>query len=176
MRWGADGTAAVLPWGCDATTSQDGAGDGRLRAVEIRDATSGDAARVAELLTALGYTSAPGELCERLDALGDADRVLIAGDCAGLVALHRVPNLPEGGSFTRITALVVAPRRRRNGVARALLDAAERAARDWGSAFLEVSSGRRPERDAAHRLYQASGFRDTEPHSVRYRKPLGPPD
>jgi hypothetical protein len=38
--------------------------------------------------------------------------------------------------------------------------------------MLKVSSGRHPERDAAHRLYPAAGFEDAGGVSVRYRKVL----
>ena len=42
----------------------------------------------------------------------------------------------------------------------------------WGCDLLEVSSGRRPERDAAHAAYRAAGFADAADRSVRYRKEL----
>lgn len=38
--------------------------------------------------------------------------------------------------------------------------------------LLEVSSGRRPERDPAHAFYRAAGFADTGERSVRYWKRL----
>ena len=59
-----------------------------------------------------------------------------------------------------------------DGVATALLAAAEQRAREWGCDLLEVSSGRRPERDPAHALYRAAGFADTGERSMRYWKRL----
>jgi hypothetical protein len=41
-----------------------------------------------------------------------------------------------------------------------------------GCALIEVSSGRRPEREPAHALYRAAGFADTAERSVPYWKPL----
>ncbi len=61
---------------------------------------------------------------------------------------------------------------RGRGVARALLAAAEDTARGWGCDAIEVSSGRREERTAAHALYRDAGFTDTAERSARYWKPL----
>jgi GNAT superfamily N-acetyltransferase len=140
--------------------------------MEVRQAHGGDAEVIARLLGELGYPSAPDQVRERLHALSDADRVLLAGDGTGLVALHRIPRLAEGGQFARVTALVVSEEQRGKGVARRLLEEAEHAARAWGCDLLEVSSGRRPERDAAHAAYRAAGFADAADRSVRYRKEL----
>jgi GNAT superfamily N-acetyltransferase len=139
--------------------------------VDIRCAQPQDAAAVAGLLRHLGYPAEPSLVEARLRSLGDADCVLITE--GGLIALHRIPRLAEGGAFARITALVVAPGQRGSGIATALLAAAERTARHWGCSLLEVSSGRRPGREAAHAFYQAAGFTDTNPRSARYWKRLG---
>jgi len=141
--------------------------------VEIRSAAPPDAPAIAGLLTELGYPATPEDVTERLNALirSDADCVLLVP--GGLIALHRIPRLAEGDVFARITALVVAPERRGQGVGRVLLDAAEEVARGWGCTLLEVSSGRRPERRAAHAFYRAAGFEETESRSVRYWKRLG---
>ena len=80
-----------------------------MRMTEIRPAGVDDVAVVARLLGELGYAASAEEVAARL---GETDVVLLAGDGAGLVALHRVPRLAEGGSFTRITALVVAAEHR----------------------------------------------------------------
>jgi GNAT superfamily N-acetyltransferase len=140
--------------------------------VKVRQAHEGDAEVIARLLEELGYPSPPAQVRERLHALSDADLVLLAGDGAGLVALHRIPRIAEGGQFARITALVVREGWRGQGVARRLLEEAEGAARAWGCQLLEVSAGRRPERDAAHAAYRAAGFADAADRSVRYRKEL----
>ena len=140
--------------------------------MKVRQGHGGDAEVIARLLGELGYPTPPDQVRERLHALSDADRVLLAGDGAGLVALHRIPRIAEGGHLARITALVVGEEQRGRGVARRLLDGAERAARAWGCDLLEVSSGRRRERDAAHAAYRAAGFADAADRSVRYRKEL----
>jgi GNAT superfamily N-acetyltransferase len=123
----------------------------------VRRADEADADAVVALLRELGYSSSPDDVRARL---GETDAVLLAEEGAGLIALHRIPRLAEGGSFARITALVVAPERRGEGVGRTLIAAAEEVAREWGCALLEVSSGRRPE------------LRRHGERSVRYRKRL----
>ena len=138
--------------------------------VDVRPAELQDAPAIAELLTDLGYPSGPSEVEQRLSRLDHADRVLVTD--GGLVALHRLPRLAEGGPFARITALVVAPRDRGKGIGRALLSAAEEVARSWGCDLIEVSSGRRPERLAAHAFHGAAGYEHTGVHSVRYWKQL----
>jgi GNAT superfamily N-acetyltransferase len=134
----------------------------------IREARPGDASAAAALLAELGYPAEARAVEERLRALTDADAVLLAD--GGLIALHRIPRIAEGGAFARITALVVAPAARGRGLATALLAAAEDVARGWGCDLLEVSSGRRLERDPAHAFYAATGFADTRDRSTRYWK------
>jgi GNAT superfamily N-acetyltransferase len=127
---------------------------------------------ISNLLAELGYPVSGEEVARRLDALGPDDLVLLADAGAGLVVLHRIPRFAEGDPFVRITALVVRGQERGSGVGRALLDAAEEAARQWGCSLIEVSSGRRPERERAHRFYRAAGFTDASSRSVRYWKRL----
>jgi GNAT superfamily N-acetyltransferase len=142
--------------------------------LKIREAQSDDARLIAALLADLGYPTEPEAVRSRLAALGDGDLILVRDDGVGLITLHRVPRLAEGGAFARITALVVARAYRGQGIARGLLVAAEQVARRWGCDLLEVSSGRRPERAEAHKLYLANGFSDTAGRSVRYWKRVPP--
>jgi GNAT superfamily N-acetyltransferase len=138
--------------------------------MDVRPATDVDAAEIAALLTALGYPAQPLEIRRRLALLEESDAVLLT--VGGMVALHRIPLLAEGGAVARITALVVAPDRRGAGIGRELLAAAEQVARRWGCDLVEVSSGRRQERESAHRFYRAAGFEDTATRSTRYWKRL----
>jgi GNAT superfamily N-acetyltransferase len=142
----------------------------RLTDVPIRSANQHDAAAIAALLADLGYPTAPEEVRRRLARLGDGDRVLIAD--GGLIALHLVPRIAEGGPLARITALVVGSAHRRSGLGRALLAAAEHVASEWGCTQLEVSTALRPERAAAHAFYRTAGFDDSSTHSARYWKRL----
>ena len=144
--------------------------------MRVRDAGPADAEAISRLLSELGYPAAPAEVGERLQSMTVDDRVLVADDGrTGLVALHRVPRLAEGDSLARITALVVTADGRRRGVASALIAAAEDVARAWGCSLVEISSGRRPEREEAHALYGSLGYRDSAEQSVRYWKVLAEP-
>jgi GNAT superfamily N-acetyltransferase len=178
MRQRSDAASGASPrWHFDCPQRQQAGWEATYRwpacetqRVKIREAQSDDAGAIADLLADLGYPTAPEAVRSRLGALGDGDLVLLADDGVGLIALHRVPRLAEGGAFTRITALVVARSYRSRGIARGLLAAAEQVARRWGCDVLEVSSGRRSERADAHALYSAAGFSDTSARSVRYWK------
>ena len=57
--------------------------------MKVRQAHGGDAELIARLLGELGYPTPPGRVRERLQALTDADRVLLAGEGAenGIAAL-----------------------------------------------------------------------------------------
>lgn len=78
---------------------------------------------------------------------------------------------PSTGPYLRITALAVAEHARGNGVGRRLVRAVESFGVDNGCRWVELTSGRRPDREAAHRFYPAMGYQDTG--HVRYRRPLG---
>jgi GNAT superfamily N-acetyltransferase len=141
--------------------------------MEVREATAADAEAVSRLLSELGYPATARAVSERLDLLTNWDRVLVTGDGrSGLVAVHRIPRLAEGDGVARITALVVAADARRHRVATALIAAAEDVALEWDCSLMEVSSGRRPQRDAAHAFYEALGYTDAAQSSVRYWKVL----
>jgi GNAT superfamily N-acetyltransferase len=112
------------------------------RSVRVREATREDAAAVAQFLDELGFPADPGTVTRRLAGLGPNDVVLIAD--GGLVALHQIPLLAEGGALARITALVVSSAQRRAGLATDLLAATEGVARRWGCDRIEVSSAGGP--------------------------------
>ena len=71
----------------------------------------------------------------------------------------------------RLTALVVSWAHRRQGVARVLVTAVLRRARELGREGVELTSGMRSEREAAHAFYLDLGFDRT---SHRYWLPLRP--
>ena len=77
--------------------------------------------------------------------------------------------LHEDGSWCRLSALVVGEQSRRAGIGRKLVAAVEERARAAGCRYLEVTSGERPEREAAHAFYEAIGL---EQVSRRYLKEL----
>lgn len=148
--------------------------------VLVRPAVADDAQPVVELLDHLGYHAEVEVVRQRLASRASSmdDSVAVAvpsagGRPLGVVAAHVVPLLAEStDGFVRITALSVAPSAARQGVGRQLVEFVEDVARQRGLELLEVSSGRRPERDDAQRFYPAVGFHDTSAEAVRYWKPL----
>ncbi len=141
--------------------------------VAVRDATASDAVAVVDLLAELGYPVDEASAEKRLATSGSG--VLVAergGSVVGVIGYHAIPLVAEDGCFVRITALSVTKSERGRGAGRALVAMVERRARALGALELEVSSGRRPERDAAHAFYPALGFADVAPASIVYRKPL----
>ena len=142
--------------------------------MRIRTAIPADAEPVAALLAELGYPSAPDAIAARLAGMAadSASCALVAEEgveLLGLASLTVMPLLHEDGGWARISALVVAEERRRGGLGRALVAAAEDEARARGGRWVEVTSGDRPDREAAHRFYTALGY---EQVSRRFRKAL----
>jgi len=143
--------------------------------VTIRSAELTDAPRIAELLTALGYPADADAVHERLAYwLPDqASKVLVAdldGMVAGCISLHAIPYLERTGRWLRIESLVVEAGRRRAGAGRALVDAAEQLARQWGCVLIEVTSKR--SRADAHAFYRRLGFSDVCDQAGRFTKEI----
>ena len=116
--------------------------------LSIRTAQSSDVDGLAELLKASGEAVARNSLASRLDALQDQPGALLIADewgpPSGLIAVHWHAVLTADLKVGWISALLVDPARRRNGVARLLLKAASQAARSAGCGELVLSSPTEP--------------------------------
>jgi GNAT superfamily N-acetyltransferase len=139
----------------------------------IRQVKPEDTARVAELLTQLGYPASADEVAQRLGYWLDdpLSRVLVAerdGQVIGCLSVHAIPYLERTGRWARIVSLVVDSAARRSGVARSLVQAAEETARRWDCLAVEVTSSRR--RDDAHACYKQLGYADACDTSARFFK------
>jgi len=112
--------------------------------LSIRTANSGDADGLAELLRTAGEIIPRDRLASRLAVLLDQPgAVLIAdewGPPSGLIVAHWHAVLTADLKVGWISALLVAPERRRNGVGRLLLKAASQAARSAGCGELALTS------------------------------------
>ena len=110
--------------------------------LSIRTAQAGDVEGLAELLENGGLTIARDRLASRLSAvLAQPGSVLLAdewGPPSGLIAVHWHAILTTDLKVGWISALLVDPARRRNGLARLLLKAASQAARSAGCGELVV--------------------------------------
>lgn len=131
-----------------------------MAAIAIRAMQAGDADRVAELLTQLGYPTDGGEIGRRFDRIhGERNHALLVADEGGApigwmhVAVH--PYL-ESDAMAEIVGLVVADGYRSRGVGKALVDAGESWAAAQGCEALRVRS--RIVRERAHAFYERNGF------------------
>ncbi|CAN5205102.1 hypothetical protein BH10PSE3_BH10PSE3_01740 [soil metagenome] len=97
---------------------------------------------MVDLLKAAGETIAREKLASRLSALQDQPGALLIADewgpPSGLIAIHWHAVLTSDLKVGWISALLVDPERRRNGVARLLLKAASQAARSAGCGELAL--------------------------------------
>lgn len=131
--------------------------------LSLRPARPSDADAIAPLLDELGYRTAAADVRARLSRLLTRDDagVLVAeidAEPVAVAAFQIIELLERPQPQCRITALVVHSDARRRGVASALLDEVEAAARSHGCFRLEVTT--QPHRSDAHKLYAALGFHE----------------
>lgn len=129
--------------------------------MRLRDATAGDAAVVAALLTELGHPTEMADVPSRLSAVtSEGGAVILAVDAhdhaLGLMCLARHAVLHSPGPIAYITALVAASAARRRGVGQLLVAAAKEWALQRGCVRLSVTSAER--RSDAHAFYPACGL------------------
>jgi GNAT superfamily N-acetyltransferase len=128
--------------------------------VTIRTARANDVAALADLTTQLGYPTHAAELAERLALLAGEDHtVLVASgeDDRPLGWIHVAVEVGlERGRVAVIRGLVVDERHRHDGIGAALLEDAERWARERRVTQMIVRS--RIARTRAHRFYEREGY------------------
>jgi [ribosomal protein S18]-alanine N-acetyltransferase len=126
--------------------------------VTIRPATTDDAAAVTALESSIFGTDAWSEASVRDELTGERRTALVA--CDPDVIGYAVTAL--AGDTTDLQRVVVAPDRRRRGVARALLDAV---LPQQGRVLLEVSAAN----DGARAFYASAGFAEIDRRRAYYR-------
>ncbi|WP_207540217.1 GNAT family N-acetyltransferase [Sabulicella rubraurantiaca] len=143
--------------------------------LEIRTATPGDAAGLAELLESAGDAIPERDLTERLGVLRQAaGTVLIAvqwGPPSGLVVLHWYPTLGDARPTAQVTTLLVGVEERRRGIGRLLIKAASQAARSAGCGNLEVLAGL--EEPSLREFCLATGFSEARGRFTRSLRKQG---
>jgi N-acetylglutamate synthase-like GNAT family acetyltransferase len=137
--------------------------------LEIRRASSADAAGLCELFGSAGLTITPRSMAERLEALQQRQGVVLLalewGPPSGMIALHWHQTLTADQPAAQISTLLVHPDRRRSGIGRLLVKAAGQTARAAGCGELELLSllGSADLLD----FCRASGFAEAGPRFVR---------
>lgn len=145
--------------------------------LRIRTARPVDAEQVVRLLSQLGYPTDARAVARRVEHLETDERqeVLVAdqgGDVVGLVVVDVAGLIHRDEPTARITALAVHDDLRGQGHGRALVDEAERIAREAGCLEMLVTSGRRAERAGAHAFYRYLGYGDDCERSAYFVKDL----
>src|SRR5437867_278671 len=133
-------------------------------ALTIRDAKLTDAPALAALMCELGYETTSAEMRARFKSISSDLRYStfvaenqgrICGMIGTLTHASHEHNDPSG----KIIALVVSKQKRRSGVGRALVAAAEK---DFASRRVtRVTLTTRSEREGAHRFYETLGYAKT---------------
>ena len=128
--------------------------------IGIRPARQDDAADIARLTLQLGYDVEATGLAQRLSrVLASPDQAVLVADLDGAVVgwVHTMTwEYLEAEAFVVIGGLVVDASRRKGGIGRALMQAAEEWARARGHSVVRLWSSLT--RTEAHRFYERIGY------------------
>jgi ribosomal protein S18 acetylase RimI-like enzyme len=140
----------------------------------IRDAKLSDAPALAALMCELGYETTGAEMRERLKSILSDPRygtfvAEIDNEIRGMIGTLTHASHEHNDPSGKIIALVVSKQKRRSGVGRALIAAAEKDFANRNITRITVTT--RFEREEAHQFYEALGYLRT---GFRFGKNLPP--
>jgi GNAT superfamily N-acetyltransferase len=135
-----------------------------MATVTLRTATLEDASAIAELITELGYPTAPDAMHARLTALltepQHATFVAVAdGRLVGVTGVRVERGFEIDGVYGRLLVLVVAADARGAGIGAQLVEAANAWAAANGAAQIVVNTA--THRTRAHQFYERCGYQRT---------------
>ena len=131
--------------------------------ITVRDADASDAARLVELIIALGHSIEEADVSRNLETLAqngvlplvatDGDQVIGMCGISAMVTVHRPA--PVG----RVSVMIVDEAYRGRGIGALLMAEAEKRLAERGCKIIEVTSNMR--RDRAHHFYEQLGYERT---------------
>jgi GNAT superfamily N-acetyltransferase len=131
--------------------------------LSMRPAEPRDIKELCSLMEALsGRAISPEQMRNRLEFVAESkvDSLFVCeenGRIVGLLGFRIRENLEEMSRFGEISAIVVDPGNRRQGIGRFMMDYAERLAKELGCKGSWLVSGFGREREA-HKFYQRLGY------------------
>ena len=140
--------------------------------VGVRRAAGPDAARLAELSTALGYPMITAEAAQRLAEIArHPDHAILVAEAddrvEGWIQVS-LPRIFETPRQAEIAGLIVDESARSGGIGRQLVAAAETWAHEQGCRAIRVRSN--VIRERAHAFYEREGFREIKTQKVLEKK------
>jgi GNAT superfamily N-acetyltransferase len=142
--------------------------------IVVRDFSFRDLDAAVELMRDLGYPASRTQMRKRMEAISSdpSYATLVAeldGEVAGMAGLRLLYGYEYDDPVVQIPVLVTKATYRGMGAGKALIRHAEKWARDRRAFALVLTSGNRPEREAAHHFYRHMGFAVT---GLRFLKKL----
>lgn len=142
--------------------------------VTIREFLPGDIEALTALMADLGYPTTADVLLKRMTRI-EADPLcctLVAeydGKVVGMAGVREYMSYTSDAPTAQIAALVTKEEYRGLGIGGELVKQAEFWARRRGAQRVVVASGRRPERERAHRFYE---YQEYQPRHFLFSKDL----
>lgn len=129
----------------------------------IREAELTDISGLTELMNELGYVTAIDEMKIRFDQIQNHKDyktfvVLFDKKIIGMVGLTKNYSYEQNGIYVRVLALVTNSGFRQIGVAKKLMNAAEKWTKEIGADKILLNCGNRKERTAAKNFYTKIGY------------------
>lgn len=138
-------------------------GKGGRLLIKIGEWAIQDLEAVTKLMAHLGYPTSTENMVARMERIRSDPmyRTWVAEyrqQVVGLIGLRKVILYETDHPAVQVAALVTRPEYRGRGIGKALLRRAEAWSKEQGASLIYLTSGNRPEREAAHRFYRHMGY------------------
>lgn len=149
-----------------------------MASIETRNASIEDIKHIANLMCELGYPTDYETLIKRFKAFISHEGYGVAVGCdnkvvAGFVAWSNSKLFVSNTTRFRIEGLIVDEKYRGLGIGKALMEHVEKIAKLNKPSIVDLTSGKRREKDGTHDFYKKIGYENQGPMSkVYFRKRL----